>query len=379
MKKLVLYMALLALSFQSCGDIEDEYMYDKGLYKIDWNAAADSSSVSLADRFWNESGHYFNYENDALSTDFHYWPQAHAMDVIIDAYIRTNDAKYKDYFDSWYTGIKVKNGNRYWNNFYDDMEWINLTMLRLYDVTKEEKYLNTAKELWGYIKEGWDETYAGGGVSWTHDQPWSKNACSNGPASIIASRMYHITTDEADKKLALDIYEWEKSTLFNPATGAVYDNINGQTNVIGTFSLSYNQGTFIGAAYEIYKITGDVIYLNDARKAANFGISNSGMIDAGNNVLRDEGNGDGGLFKGIFMRYFVQLILENDLDPIYKKKFITFFNNNAETLWRKGVRKQDLLFGTAWTSAPAGTTQLTSHTSGCTLIEAKAYYEKMKK
>lgn len=379
MKKLILYSALLALSFQSCGDIEDEYMYDKGLYKIDWNAAADSSSVSISDRFWNESGHYFNYENDALSTDFHYWPQAHAMDVIIDAYIRTNDAKYKAYFDPWYTGIKEKNGNQYWNNFYDDMEWIGLTMLRLYDVTKEEKYLDTAKELWGYIKAGWDETYAGGGISWVHDQPWSKNACSNGPASIIASRMYNITKDEADKKWALDIYEWEKNTLFNPATGAVYDNINGQTSVIGTFSLSYNQGTFIGAAYEIYKITGDIVYLNDARKAANFGISNSGMIDAGNNVLRDEGIGDGGLFKGIFMRYFVQLILENDLDPIYKKKFITFFNNNAETLWRKGVRKQDLLFGAAWTTAPAGTTQLTSHTSGCTLLEAKAYYEKMKK
>lgn len=379
MKKLILYSALLTLSFQSCGDIEDEYMYDKGLYKIDWNAAADSSSVSIADRFWNESEHYFNYENDALSTYFHYWPQAHAMDVIIDAYIRTNDAKYKAYFDPWYTGIKVKNGNQYWNNFYDDMEWIALTMLRLYDVTKEEKYLDTAKELWGYIKTGWDETYAGGGVSWTHDQPWSKNACSNGPASIIASRMYNITKEEADKKWALDIYEWEKNTLFNPATGAVYDNINGQTNVIDALSLSYNQGTFIGAAYEIYKITGDIVYLNDARKAANFGISNSGMIDAGNNVLRDEGNGDGGLFKGVFMRYFVQLILEDDLDPIYKKKFITFFNNNAETLWRKGVRKQDLLFGTAWTTAPAGTTQLTSHTSGCTLLEAKAYYEKMKK
>lgn len=379
MKIIILYSALLTLSLQSCGDIEDEYMYDKGLYKIDWNAAADSSSVSIGDRFWNESENYFNYENDALSTDFHYWPQAHAMDVIIDAYIRTNDAKYKAYFAPWYAGIKAKNGGRYWNNFYDDMEWINLTMLRLYDVTKEEKYLDTAKELWGFIKEGWDETYAGGGISWTHDQPWSKNACSNGPASIIASRMYNITKDEADKKRAFDIYEWEKNTLFNPATGAVYDNINGQTNVIGTFSLSYNQGTFIGAAYELYKITGDIVYLNDARKAANFGISNSGMIDAGNNVLRDEGNGDGGLFKGIFMRYFVQLILEKDLDPIYKKKFITFFNNNAETLWRKGVRKQDLLFGTAWTSAPAGTTQLTSHTSGCTLMEAKAYYEKMKK
>ena len=38
------------------------------------------------------------------------------------------------------------------------------------------------------------------------------------------------------------------------------------------------QGTFLGAAYELYKITGEESYLKDARKAANFAISNSSMI-----------------------------------------------------------------------------------------------------
>jgi len=39
------------------------------------------------------------------------------------------------------------------------------------------------------------------------------------------------------------------------------------------------------------------------------------------------------------------------------------------------VLKADLLFGTAWTTPTIGTTQLTSMVSGCTMIEAKAYYE----
>ncbi|MBF0846967.1 glycosyl hydrolase family 76, partial [Streptococcus danieliae] len=76
--------------FQSCGNIEDEYMYDKGLYTINWEAAADSSSVTIINRFWNETGNYFNYESDGYDEAFHYWPQAHAMDVLIDAYIRTH-------------------------------------------------------------------------------------------------------------------------------------------------------------------------------------------------------------------------------------------------------------------------------------------------
>ena len=60
----------------------------------------------------------------------------------------------------------------------------------------------------------------------------SKNACANGPAAIIAARLYKITNEKEYLDWALKIYNWEKATLFNPATGAIYDNINGNTNVI---------------------------------------------------------------------------------------------------------------------------------------------------
>jgi len=76
------------------------------------------------------------------------------MDVLIDAYIRTGSDTYKVYFDKWYAGIKVKNGNSYYNIFYDDMEWNALTMLRLYQVTKDEKYLAAVKLLWSDIIGG---------------------------------------------------------------------------------------------------------------------------------------------------------------------------------------------------------------------------------
>lgn len=56
---------------------------------------------------------------------------------------------------------------------YDDMEWIALTMIRLYEVTDENKYLETSQEMWNEIKTGWND-YAGGGIAWTHDRLWSK-------------------------------------------------------------------------------------------------------------------------------------------------------------------------------------------------------------
>ena len=164
------------------------------------------------------------------------WPQAHAMDVIIDAYQRTHDQKYANMFGLWYEGVKKVNHFRgasgYENNFYDDSEWIALTLLRLYDVTKEERYLTTAKQLWTWIKTGWND-FAGGGIAWESIQHMhSKNACANGPAAIIAARLYKITNEKEYLDWALKIYNWEKATLFNPSTGAIYDNINGNTNVI---------------------------------------------------------------------------------------------------------------------------------------------------
>ena len=45
--------------------------------QIDWYAAADSSSTSLINSFWNVGSRYFNYDSNG-NTTFHYWPQAHA-------------------------------------------------------------------------------------------------------------------------------------------------------------------------------------------------------------------------------------------------------------------------------------------------------------
>jgi predicted alpha-1,6-mannanase (GH76 family) len=296
------------------------------------------------------------------------------MDVLIDAFARTNDTKYSAYFDKWFDGIKVKNGDTYHNVFYDDMEWNALTFLRLYDVTKDEKYLDAAKELWSDIISGWNDTYAEGGIAWKKDMPYSKNACSNGPAAILAARLYNITKEDSCKQWAQKIYEWEKNTLYEWATGGIYDNINGESGVISKAVLTYNTGTFIGAAVELYNITGDITYLNDAQKCANYTITK--CIDTGNNVLRDEGNGDNALFKGIFIRYYYLLMQEPDLNADYKRKFVNFFNNNALSVWTKATYKQSLLFGSSWIAPPAGEAQLTAQASACMMIEAKAAFEK---
>lgn len=337
---------------------------------VKWSAAADSSSKSLANRFWNTSGKYFNYDSDG-KTDFHYWPQAHALDVLIDAYLRTGDNAYKNYFDQWFEGVKIKNGNTFRNDYYDDMEWNALAILRAYKATNDIKYKDAALQIWEYIKTGWNSN-AGGGICWVKGQEYSKNACSNGPACILAARLYQEFGDADNKEWALKIYNWEKSTLFNSNNGMVYDNINSETGVIQTsWIFTYNQGTFIGSAVELYKILGEKSYLNDAVLAADY--TTSSLVD--NSVLKSEGTGDGGLFKGIFVRYFTDLIQQDRLDATARNRYIQFIKYNAETLWLQGTNKSLVLFGPNWRTKPGSSTGLTEQLSGSMLMEAAALLE----
>lgn len=340
--------------------------------QIDWHAAADSSFTSLINSFWNVGSRYFNYDSNG-NTTFHYWPQAHALDVLIDAYLRTADHAYKTYFDQWFDGVKVQNGNTFRNDYYDDMEWNALAILRAYQATGDDKYKAAALEIWEFIKQGWNDN-AGGGISWVEGQEYSKNACSNGPACILAARLYQEFGDDEDKEWALKIYDWEKSTLFNSSNGMVYDNINANTGEINkSWVFTYNEGTFIGAAVELHQIMGEKSYLNDAVLAADYTISS--LVN--NSILKDEGNGDGGLFKGIFIRYFTNLIQQDRLDTGTKRRYIQFLEKNAETLWLEGTAKPSVFFGTDWRQSPVGSTGLTEQLSGCMLIEAMALVDEM--
>ncbi|HLN74503.1 MAG TPA: glycoside hydrolase family 76 protein [Prolixibacteraceae bacterium] len=373
MNKCYYFLLLILVLSQACSKEKDPVVAPDQEYTINWNAAADSSSSAFVMSYWNSTESYFNFNNSGQK-NFNYWPQAHALDVITDAYIRTNDPLYRSVIDKWYEGVKSKNYNTFLNEYYDDMEWNALAMLRAFQATGDERFKTASKEVWSDIQTGWNSN-AGGGISWKKDQPYSKNACSNGPACILAARMFQQFGDAKDKEWALKIYGWEKETLFNPANGAVYDNIDSRTGVTQTsWIFTYNEGTFLGSALELYKITGEKGYLNDAIKAADYTLNN--LVNSNDRLLKSEGDGDGGLFKGVFIRYFTQLILLPDLDAGTKRRYVAFFKLNAETLWRSGTNKQEVLFSNYWKTKPGSTTELTTQTSGATLIEAAALLKK---
>ena len=393
MKKYIGLGALAAMmipAFVAC-DNTDVYELPTP-YAIDWNAAADSATNALVKYFWNEKG-YFNQKADYEGkvdngNSWNYWPQAHAMDVIIDAYERTGKQEYKDMFGKWYDGIKTQNdgGNTggYTNDYYDDEAWIATTMARLYKVTNEDKYLTVAKDLYADIWSGWNDL-GGGGLSWRKSQPWSKNSCINGPGAVLALDLYEITKDENYLNQAKAIYEWTRDNLFVPGSGEVYDNLNAETSEVAAWHFSYNQATVMRAAQLLYGYTNQSYYLKDAQRACYYTISNGSFLEAANNLTKFENgstpgaNSDVALFRAVFYHYFYDMVKDQNLEKAWISKFKSCFNCSTEYLWRNGLDNRQLfvLFGPDWSKGPAAgeTCYLNPMVSACAAIEMRAKLE----
>lgn len=367
----------LALLTVACGKIDDEYIERNPAPDINWSSAADSSSMSLVENYWNPVKHHFNNDNYGNIGQYDYWPEAHGLEVLLDAYARTKEDTYKQCISDFYEGVKAKNGNRFWNNFYDDMGWHGIAHLRAFEITGDKRYEESAKDLWAWILEGWTD-YDGGGIRWNHEDTAdgiSKGVPSNGPATIIAARRWQkygnaeVVGGANDSVWMIRIYDWMKDNRFDRQSGRVYENINDTKG-----DWTYNAGTFIGSALEIYKITGNRMYLNDAIKTADWATSN--LINTTNKVLSDwaeQQNHDVNLFKGIFVRYFTQLILNKDLPEATRSRYIAFMKHSAQALWTEGTdKKPAVLFGYKWWETPNGTSYLRTQLSGNMMMEAMA-------
>jgi len=334
-------------------------------FVYDFVQSADKAQQALNTQFWSVNEKYYNQNNDG-HTGFNYWWNAHALDVLVDGYKRTKDAAYTAKMDELLDGMYKKNGNKWTNNFYDDMEWMALACLRAYDATADAKYKTLAESLWGTIKGGWT-TVNGGGIMWEKNSPSSKNACSNGPAIILAARLYKLNGKQEDLDWAKKIYTWQRANLVEAARGIVWD---GYGNFNEGMVLTYNQGTWLAAALELYTITGEEQMRKDAIRTANY-IMNDQVKFSPKGILKGENTGDGGLFKGIFIRYFTQLVLLGNLDEYTKGQYLQYLVNNGQSLVRYATLLPDYVFQPNWNAMPT-TNKLdcSVQLSGIMLLEA---------
>lgn len=387
MDRFLFIAAAAFLCATACGR-EDTYKAgfftpDTGIEsRYDWDAAADSAVNVLVDRFMDKNtGTFWTISDNVdpgLST-YNYWPQAHAMDVIVDAYLRIKDSdperagQYEKYMASWHKN-RANNYNDpdYYNAYTDDMEWIVLTLLRMYEATGVQEYFDFARDTYDkWIITRWTDDENGGGIRWSLDAGNSKNACSNGPAAICAMRLYGFTSEQKYLDDAVKIYGWLSENLYNPSTGMVADNMAG--GKVNGGALSYNQGTFMGAAHLLYKATKDSRYLAEAMKAARHQMD-SRSTDGIMNAEADKANSDNALFKGIFIRYATLMVNDTVFDFRFREELKRYISQNAITCWSDGIDKSegsDMFFNYDWRSPYTEENgYLNPQVSATTLIEA---------
>lgn len=310
---------------------------------------------------------WYPREFNAEGANFYYWWQAHVIDILVDGYERSGDPAYSLRIKELSEHLQAYNGGTFRHNYYDDMEWTALALLRAYRATGYEAYLDAVLDLWEDIKSAWNDHF-GGGLAWKKDQLDYKNTPANAPAVILAARLYEQFQKQEDLEWAIRIYGWNKTYLVDPATGFVWDGINrlGDGQIDYDWEFTYCQGVFLGAGLELYKNTGEVHYLEDANRTANTCIDR--LCNPTNLMLPDEGIDDTGLFKGILVRYLVQFCrVVPEASRIHE-----VIMANAQQLWEKGLDKQLGLCSPSWELKPELPVQLSTQLSGLMLLEGAA-------
>ena len=273
-----------------------------------------------------------------------FWRSAELLEMVEDAYQASRTQATRRLIGELRRGVLLRYG-AVWTSgraFNDDVLWMVLAFIRAYELTGDR----TSRDL---ARQNFDATVArglsddlGGGLWWTTDER-EKNACVNGPGAIAAYRLYQAFADPAYLERARSLYAWERTSLFDPDSGAVFDHVSQTADgagVVNRQTYTYNQGTFIGAASALYRATGVPSYYLDALQA--YAYARDHLTVAG--VLRSEGGegGDAGGFRGIFARYAAEFTRGSAVEGAG-----AWLTLNAQTAWAH--RDARGLIGKDWT------------------------------
>ena len=320
----------------------------------------------------DQSYYKHNSASDNDPYGYGYWTQSHTLETLADAYQRTRNIVYLNRMKSIIAGIRKYNNygyGTYHNDYYDDLEWLCLASFNCYNVTKDVEFLNAVHEIWTEIKTG----YTNGAMTWKKGCATAcNNSIANGPAIVIAVKLYQLEGDIANLQMAKDIHSWMKTNVVN-TDGGIWDSPN---NFNPDWLFSYNSGMFIAACLELNLVTGEQSYIDDGVKACDF-MMNFRRNGGGAFYLNETGQGDGGLFKGIFAKWFIEFVRVANLSQTRKDHYLQTINYTADYVWSHAVDKTTFLTNSDWKKLPTGAIDLSTQTSSLHLFESVASLNKV--
>jgi predicted alpha-1,6-mannanase (GH76 family) len=312
----------------------------------EFHRRADAALQSFLLKYWSQSREYLraSYPDDGGTTG--YWTFAQGFDALLDGVERTAGRRYAGLIETFH---EAQAGRGWLVGHYDDECWMALALMRAHDLTGEDRYLQTAADLFADIMGGWDTTCCGavkGGLWWdkAHTQ---KATASNAGAVIAGARLFERTGEDAYLEFARMAYDFWHANMVDPARHHVLDHINPDGTKVD-WKFTYNEGLMIGAGVELNRQTGDARYLNEARAIAGFLLSDETVSSAYGKVLSDGSNsscgGDCHAFKGPAYRY-LKLLHEVAGSSTYRG----VLKACANAIWNLARSADHDLFSVSWT------------------------------
>ncbi|KAG5980478.1 hypothetical protein E4U55_003991 [Claviceps digitariae] len=257
------------------------------------------------------------------------------------------------------------------NDFYDDEGWWALGLIRSFDVSRDRNYLNAALHIFNDMQTG-RGTPCGGGIFWSKERKYVNAITNELYLSVAASLARRLPQNKTMGSIAIDQWNWfEKSGMIN-SDYLINDGLDEHCKNNRLQTWSYNQGVVLGGLAELFRLTGDVGYVEKAvriARAAIKSLSNSQgiFVETDKCELRPGNCGrDGQQFKGIFVRNLGYL---NEVAP--HQEFKDFILRNADSIWKNDRDGQNRL-GVAWTGPYVAATVPTQSSALDVLVAAIA-------
>lgn len=326
-------------------------------YSHDYAITAEQAKISIEafnKVYWRQANKtFFKYDNQTGELD--YWMWAHAWETEMDAYERTRDPFYLQKIRDCHDGFVARFGTDLSARDYnDDIGWWVMAAARAYDLTGVVEYRTLARKNFDWMYATQVDTVFGGGIWWKNTERGQKNSASTLPFSVAGFKLARQLSDPGYADKAGKLHAWVRLRLFR-TYGEVADRIERRLGKDTVFwgPLSYNHGTFVSSAWEMFKVTRDSTHFKDA--IATLEYFKNILSDKTTGILPDErGDGtgntdnDAGMYKTVFVHYAMRFLMEAK-----QWQYLPWMNANAESLW-KNRRQSDNLMYFAWaTPAPA--------------------------
>jgi len=231
--------------------------------------------------------------------------------------------------------------------YYDDNEWLGLEFVDAYRTLGDPAYLDKAKATFAFAISGWS-TDLGGGIYWRENDTTTKNTCSNGPAAVLALKLYQETNEAEYLDWAVRILDWLEP--LKAPSGVYWDSIS-DAGTIDFRTYTYNTGTVLHANALMYAITGEQTYLDGARALAEASIAHFMREDPQTGQLFYPATP---WFNAVLLRGYVALY---HADPQHDPRFIEMVRANLDYAWTH-ARGEDGFVNPDWSgdaSARRGT------------------------